>query len=263
MLTAAQTYKTIVVDREPPLAFVTMNRPDKRNALSLEMMEEMTEALRGIGEDTEIRVAIIRGNGPAFSAGHDIAEMLGKDIAFYRKLFDTCVKLMDAVQEIPQPVIAQVHAVASAAGCQLVAACDLAVASENAWFATPGVRIGLFCSTPMVAVSRAVGRKKAMEMLLTGDKVTAQEAAIIGLVNKVVLADNLEPATREIALKIVESSPLVVGIGKQAFYRQLEMPQRGAYDYTSEIMSLNAIAGDAQEGFTAFLQKRPPHWTGK
>lgn len=263
MLTATQTYKTILVDREPPLAFVTMNRPDKRNALSLEMMEEMTEALRGIGEDPEIRAAIIRGNGPAFSAGHDIAEMLGKDIAFYRKLFDTCVKLMDAVQEIPQPVIAQVHAVASAAGCQLVGACDLAIASENAWFATPGVRIGLFCSTPMVAVSRAVGRKKAMEMLLTGDKVTAQEAAIIGLVNKVVLADNLESATRELALKIVESSPLVVGIGKQAFYRQLEMPQRGAYDYTSEIMSLNAIAGDAQEGFTAFLQKRPAHWTGK
>lgn len=263
MITTAQPYKTILVDREPPIAYLTLNRPEKRNALSLELMEEMTAALRALGGEAETRVVIVRGNGPAFSAGHDIGEMLGKDIGFYRKLFDACVKLMDALQEIPQPVIAQVHAVASAAGCQLVAACDLAVASENAWFATPGVRIGLFCSTPMVAVSRAIGRKKAMEMLLTGDKVPAQEAAIIGLINKVVLAEHLESATRELALKIVESSPLVIGIGKQAFYRQVEMPQRAAYEYTAEVMALNAIAADAQEGFGAFIGKRKPQWSGK
>jgi len=263
MLTASQTYKTILVDRAPPLATLSMNRPDRRNALSLEMMQEMTSALRAIGGDREVRIVIIRGNGPAFSAGHDIAEMRGQDINFYRRLFDACVALMDAVQTIPQPVIAQVHAVATAAGCQLVATCDLAVASENAWFATPGVRIGLFCSTPMVAVSRAVGRKKTMEMLLTGDPVPAPEAVDIGLINKAVPAERLESAVRELADKIIASSPLVVGIGKQAFYRQIDMPQHAAYDYTREVMSMNATTCDAQEGFAAFVDKRKPAWSGK
>jgi len=262
MLTTSQTFKSLLLDREVPLAFVTLNRPEKRNALSLELMEEMTTCLQSIGQDREIRAVVIRANGPAFSAGHDIAEMTGRDINFYRHLFDACVKLMNAVQEIPQPVIAQVQAVATAAGCQLVAACDLAVAAESAWFATPGVRIGLFCSTPMVAVSRAVGRKKAMEMLLTGDRVPAAEALAIGLVNRVVPEEQLDAAVRELANKVANSSPLVVGIGKQAFYRQIDMAQSAAYDYTREVMSLNATTQDAQEGFTAFTEKRKPVWKG-
>jgi len=262
MLTTA-TFKNLLFDREIPFAYLTLNRPEKRNALSLELMEELTSCLRSIGEDKEIGAVIIRANGPAFSAGHDIAEMTGKDVAFYRRLFDACVKLMDAIQEIPQPVIAQVHAVATAAGCQLVAACDLAVAADTAWFATPGVRIGLFCSTPMVAVSRAVGRKKAMEMLLTGDRVPAAEALEMGLVNRMVPADELAASVRQLADKIVESSPLVISIGKQAFYRQIDLPQNKAYEYTREVMVRNAGARDAQEGFAAFTEKRKPVWKGE
>ena len=172
--------KTILLKRELPLAYITLNRPNQRNAMSLELMQEMISALRTLGKDSEISAVIIRGNGPAFCAGHDIAEMRNKDIHFFRHLFDVCCDLMATIQQIPQPVIAQVHGVATAAGCQLVATCDLAIASENAWFATPGVKIGFFCSTPGVAVSRAVSRKQAMEMLLTGDPVPATEAVKIG-----------------------------------------------------------------------------------
>ncbi len=255
--------KTILLKRELPLAYITLNRPDQRNAMSLELMQEMISALRTLGKDSEISAVIIRGNGPAFCAGHDIAEMRNKDIHFFRHLFDVCCDLMATIQQIPQPVIAQVHGVATAAGCQLVATCDLAIASENAWFATPGVKIGFFCSTPGVAVSRAVSRKQAMEMLLTGDPVPATEAVKIGLINKVVASNQLEAEVKKLAEKIAVSSRLVIGLGKQVFYNQIEMSQQEAYNYTREVMSLNGIMSDAQEGFAAFVEKRKPQWKEK
>ncbi|MGI9049219.1 MAG: enoyl-CoA hydratase [Rubrobacteraceae bacterium] len=256
-------YEHILVERAGAIAHVTMNRPKKRNALSLAHMEELIDCFRAIGEEKEAQVAILSGNGPGFCAGHDLSEMIGRDPQFYRRLFDVCCELMETIQAISQPVIAKVHGVATAAGCQLVATCDLVVAAEEARFATPGVRIGLFCSTPMVALSRAVGQKKAMEMLLTGDFISAGEAKAEGLVNKVIPAENLEEETKALAERIVEASPLVVGVGKQAFYRQLEMPTDQAYAYTREVMSFNATFADAQEGMCAFLEKRKPEWTGK
>jgi enoyl-CoA hydratase/carnithine racemase len=257
------TYEHILVEADGPIARVTMNRPDKRNALSLAHMQELADCLRAIGEAREARVVVLSGNGPAFCAGHDLSEMIGRDPEAYRRIFDVCCELMETVQAIPQPVIGKVHGVATAAGCQLAATCDLVVASEEARFATPGVRIGLFCSTPMVALSRAIGRKKAMEMLLTGDFISAEEALAEGLVNRVVPAEELEAETRRLAEKICEASPLVVGVGKQAFYRQVEMPVEQAYAYTKEIMSFNASFADAQEGMCAFLEKRKPEWKGR
>ncbi len=257
------TWKDILLEREGATAVVTLNRPERRNALSLQMLQELTLCFRGIGEDAETRAVILRANGPAFSAGHDIAEMWGRDGAFYRELFEACTVLMETLQSIPQPVIAQVHATATAAGCQLVASCDLAVAATEARFATPGVKIGLFCSTPMVALSRAVGARRAMEMLLTGEPISADEALAAGLVNRVVPSSELAAATRALAAKIATSSPFVVAIGKAAFYRQLQMPQPLAYDYAQDVMAMNARAADAQEGFQAFLQKRPPKWCGR
>jgi enoyl-CoA hydratase/carnithine racemase len=259
----SKTYEHILVEADGPVARVTMNRPDKRNALSLAHMRELADCLRVIGEAREAHVVVLAGNGPAFCAGHDLSEMVGRDPEAYRRIFDVCCELMETVQAIPQPVIGQVHGVATAAGCQLAATCDLVVASEEARFATPGVRIGLFCSTPMVALSRAIGRKKAMEMLLTGDFISAEEALAEGLVNRVVPAGEIEAETRRLAEKICEASPLVVGVGKQAFYRQVEMPVEQAYAYTKEIMSFNASFADAQEGMCAFLEKRKPEWKGR
>ncbi|MCA1718144.1 MAG: enoyl-CoA hydratase [Actinobacteria bacterium] len=258
-----QTYEHILYEGDDTVALVTMNRPNKRNALSLDHMQELITCLKAIGEAGETPVVVLRGNGPGFCAGHDLSEMVGRDPAFYRHLFEVCCELMETIQAIPQPVIAQVHGIATAAGCQLAATCDLVVASEEARFATPGVKIGLFCSTPMVALSRAVGQKKAMEMLLTGEFVSAEEAHAAGLVNKVVSAEDLEAETRKLAEKIAEASPLVVGVGKGAFYRQLEMPTEQAYAYTKEIMSFNATFADAQEGICAFLEKRKPEWKGR
>jgi enoyl-CoA hydratase/carnithine racemase len=258
-----QTYEHIQFETDGPVARLTMNRPEKRNALSLAHMRELIHCLKATGEGKEAQVVILAGNGPAFCAGHDLSEMVGRDPEFYRLLFDVCCELMETVQAIPQPVIAKVHGVATAAGCQLVATCDLVVASDEARFATPGVRIGLFCSTPMVALSRAIGQKKAMEMLLTGDFISAGEALAEGLVNRVVPADELASETQALVEKIAEASPLVVGVGKQAFYRQIEMPTEQAYAYTKEIMSFNASFADAQEGICAFLEKRKPEWKGK
>jgi enoyl-CoA hydratase/carnithine racemase len=257
-----QTYEHILFEQDGPMARITMNRPEKRNALSLAHMQELINCLRAIGEGKEAQVVILCGNGPAFCAGHDLSEMVGRDPEFYRHLFDVCCELMETIQKIPQPVIAEVHGVATAAGCQLAATCDLLVASEDARFATPGVKIGLFCSTPMVALSRSIGQKKSMEMLLTGEFISAEEALAEGLVNRVVPAEELEAATRVLADKIAEASPLVVGVGKQAFYRQLEMPTEQAYAYTKEVMSFNASFADAQEGICAFLEKRKPEWKG-
>jgi enoyl-CoA hydratase/carnithine racemase len=258
-----QTYKHIIFEADGPVARITMNRPEKRNALSLAHMQELTSCLKAIGEAREARVVVLGANGPAFCAGHDLSEMIGRDPDTYRHIFDVCCDLMETVQAIRQPVIAKVHATATAAGCQLAATCDLVVAAEEARFATPGVKIGLFCSTPMVALSRAVGQKKAMEMLLTGDFISAEEALAAGLVNRVVPAEELDAETRKLADKICESSPLVVGVGKQAFYRQIEMPVEQAYAYTREVMSFNASFADAQEGMSAFLEKRKPEWTGR
>src|SRR5919202_4625881 len=219
-----QTYEHILFEVDGAMAHITMNRPEKRNALSLAHMQELTGCLKAIGESSEAQVVVLGGNGAAFCAGHDLSEMVGRDPEFYRHLFDVCCELMETIERIPQPVIAKVHATATAAGCQLAATCDLVVASEEARFATPGVKIGLFCSTPMVALSRSVGQKKAMEMLLTGDFIAAEEALAAGLVNRVVPARELEAETRKLAGRIAEASPLVVGVGKQAFYRQIEMP---------------------------------------
>jgi enoyl-CoA hydratase/carnithine racemase len=258
-----QTYEHVLYESDETVALVTMNRPKKYNALSLDHMRELVSCFEAIGEARESSVVILRGSGPGFCAGHDLSEMIGRDPAFYRHVFDVCCELMETIQNIPQPVIAQVHGIATAAGCQLAATCDLVVASEDARFATPGVKIGLFCSTPMVALSRAVGQKKSMEMLLTGEFVSAEEALAEGLVNKVVPAEELEAEARKLAEKIAEASPLVVGVGKQAFYRQLEMSTEQAYAYTREVMSFNATFADAQEGMCAFLEKRKPEWKGR
>lgn len=250
----------VLVELESPFAILTLNRPEKRNALSLQTMQELLAALRTVGENLEIKVVLLKANGPVFSAGHDLSEMVDRDLDTYRNLFDVCVESMEMIQTIVQPVIAVVQGPATAAGCQLVATCDLAVASDSAWFATPGVKIGLFCSTPMVAVSRAIGRKKMMEMLLTGEPISASDALAAGLVNKVVRADQLESAARELAEKIAALSPYTVGLGKEAFYKQIDMSQHDAYEYTKEVMSLNAKSADAREGIRAFLEKRKPHW---
>jgi enoyl-CoA hydratase/carnithine racemase len=257
------SYEAIQVSHEGPLAVVTLNRPEKRNALSLELMLELLAAMEEIGRSTESRAVILAAAGKVFCSGHDLGQMTGRDINEYRRIFDVCSELMLKIQAIPQPVIAEVQGIATAAGCQLVAACDLAIASEAASFATPGVRIGLFCTTPMVALTRAVGRKRALQMLLTGEMVDARTAAEWGLVNSVVAVGELTAATRALAAKVAEASSLVVAIGKQAFYTQIDLDQEKAYAYAKEVMSMNAMAADAQEGIGAFLGKRKPCWSGK
>ncbi len=257
------TYDSILVERDAPVATITMNRPEKRNALSSEMMRELNDALRALSAEPEVRAIVLAANGPAFSAGHDLRELVDGDINRYRAVFDLCTELMETIQAIPQPVIARVHRIATAAGCQLVATCDLAVAAEEATFGTPGVKIGLFCTTPMVALSRAIGRKRALQMLMTGKLISAETAADWGLVNTVVPADELESATRDLALSIASASSLTVALGKQAFYTQIDLDQPKAYAYAKEVMSMNAMAADAQEGMCAFLDKRQPAWVGK
>ncbi len=237
-----------------------MNRAERRNALSLELMRELDAALAEAGKNPDVRVVIVRANGPAFSAGHDLRELLDRDVEAYRTIFDACVALMERIVAIPQPVIAEVAGVATAAGCQLVAACDLAVASTQATFATPGVRIGLFCSTPMVALTRAIGRKRAMEMLLTGEPIDAVTALAWGLVNHVVPPEQLHAEALALAAKIASASRTVLGIGKAAFYAQVELDATSAYAYAKEVMAMNALASDAREGIGAFLEKRAPVW---
>jgi enoyl-CoA hydratase/carnithine racemase len=256
-------YRNLAVEQDGHCAVVTLNRPQRRNALSLELMLELIECLDGLGRDRVTRVVILAAAGKVFCSGHDLSEMTGRDINEYRRLFDVCAELMTKIQSIPQPVVAEVQGVATAAGCQLVATCDLAVASDQAAFATPGVRIGLFCTTPMVALSRAVGRKRALQMLLTGELVDAATAADWGLVNQVVAADELQAATRKLACRIADASTLTVAIGKQAYYTQIDLDQAKAYAYAKEVMSLNSLAADAQEGIAAFLEKRGACWVGR
>ncbi len=242
---------------------LTLNRPEARNALSNDLMFHLQAELDATAQDESVKVLVIEGVAPAFCAGHDLREIRanpGREA--YEKLFATCARLMLSVTRHPRPVIAKVAGIATAAGCQLVASCDLVVASREARFATPGVNIGLFCSTPMVALSRSVGRKQAMEMLLTGEMIGAETARTFGLVNRVVEPENLDATAMDLARKIAAKSPLTLRIGKEAFYRQAELPIDDAYAYASEVMTQNMLARDAEEGIDAFLSKRTPVWTG-
>lgn len=246
------------------IARLTLNRPSARNALSVALMDALQSALDAVARDDTVKAVVIAANGPGFCAGHDLREMRANPgRQHYEAVFKQCTRLMTSIVRLPKPVIARVHGVATAAGCQLVASCDLAVAAADARFATPGVNIGLFCSTPMVALSRAVSRKAAMEMLLTGELIGADEAQRLGLVNRVVPADRLDDAVNALAHTIAAKSPLVLKIGKEAFYRQAELGLDAAYAYTSEVMVTNMLARDAEEGIDAFLQKRPPKWENR
>jgi enoyl-CoA hydratase/carnithine racemase len=256
-------YRNLLVYTDGPAARITLNRPEKRNALSLELMQELIAALRHASAQPEARAIVIEAAGPAFSAGHDLSEMVGRDEAFLDELFATCTVMMETIHELPQPVIAKVQGIATAAGCQLVAACDLAVAVDTARFATPGVKIGLFCSTPMVPVSRAVGRKRAMQMLLTGEPIDAATALDWGLVNLVVPAEELDAAVQRLIDAIARSSSYTVALGKHTFYDQIDRAEADAYAQTKVVMTENALAADAQEGMAAFLAKRAPNWVGR
>jgi len=248
----------------PGIIRLTLNRPKAYNALSVGLMTALQAELDTVKADRSVKVVIIAANGPGFCAGHDLKEVRANPgRQNYEALFRQCSMLMQSVVALPQPVIAQVHGVASAAGCQLVASCDLAVAAETARFATPGVNIGLFCSTPMVALSRNVSRKHAMEMLLTGDPLPAARAAEIGLINRVVPESALAESALGFARQIASKSPLTVKIGKEAFYRQLDMPLAQGYDYASRVMTENMLARDAEEGIDAFIEKRDPNWEGR
>lgn len=245
------------------VARLTLNRPKRRNALSLSLLQDLQQELTRLGENPDVRVIVLGGNGPAFCAGHDLSEMTGREEADYRELFSTCSAVMLQLRQLPQPVIARVHGMATAAGCQLVAACDLAVASEAAQFATPGVRIGLFCTTPMVPLVRAVPDKVAMEMLMTGQPLNAERAREVGLVNRVVREESLDASIDEFCQAICSASPMTVRVGKQAFHRQLPLSEQDAYNDAVDVMTENAIQADAQEGMSAFLEKRKPTWTDR
>jgi enoyl-CoA hydratase/carnithine racemase len=258
------TYEYLTFGSESGIATITLANPEKRNALSAATMRELVTAFDAAGKDRTVRVVVLRALGPAFSAGHDLREMRcagdESDIVKFREIFDLCVVLMEKIQSIPQPVIAEVTGIATAAGCQLVATCDLAIAADDAKFATPGVKIGLFCTTPMVALTRAIGRKRAMLMLLTGDFIDAPTAADWGLINRAVPAAQLQDEVATLARKIASASSFIVGLGKAAFYAQIDLDQPKAYAYAKEVMSMNALAGDAQEGIGAFLERRAPEW---
>jgi enoyl-CoA hydratase/carnithine racemase len=255
MSQALVTYE--VVDH---VAILTLNHPEKRNPLSRAMLGELKKHLDHIAVDGAVRAVIIRAAGPAFSAGHDLREIAGAGESDQRALFAVCSEVMEAIRKLPKPVIAEVQGVATAGGCQLVATCDLVVASESATFATPGVKIGLFCTTPAVPLVRVVPTKKAMEMLLTGEPISAREAERIGLVNRVVDPARLHDETMKLARQITSASPDTLAIGKRAFYGQLPLDFPAAYEFASRVMVENALADDAQEGIRAFLEKRPPQW---
>lgn len=241
------------------VATITLNKPEKRNALSLDMLRNLIKAFEAL--PPEAGVVVLAAEGKAFSAGHDMGEMIDRPDEFYAELFSTCREMMEGIHALSQPVIAKVQGVATAAGCQLVASCDLAVATEDSWFATPGVFIGLFCTTPMVPVSRAVGHKRAMQMLLTGDPVPAPQAVEWGLINQAVPSDQLDDAVAELAGKILRFSSKTIATGKHAYYAQAELPEDAAYEIANPVMAGNAASDDAQEGMSAFLDKRDPIWS--
>lgn len=264
--TSAASSPILLREDKGGVAILTLNRPQARNSLSEASLEGLSEALTAIARDRTVRVVVLAANGPAFSAGHDLKELnvhrqdADHGRAYFKHIMNLCSGVMQQIVMLPQPVIAAIHATATAAGCQLVASCDLAVASQTAKFATPGVNIGLFCSTPMVALSRNVSRKHAMEMLLTGEMTSAEDAMRIGLVNHVVAAGEERAEALKLAEKIAAKSTLTVKIGKEAFYRQAEMPLSDAYNFASEVMVENMLARDAEEGITAFIEKRAPKW---
>ncbi len=250
----------VLYDVGDGVAVLTLNHPEKRNALSRGMLEGLKQHLARVAASPDVRAVVIRAVGPVFSSGHDLRELVGRSEEDVRSLFGLCTEVMEAIRLLPKPVIAQVHALATAAGCQLVATCDLVVASEDASFATPGVKTGLFCTTPGVAVSRAVGPRKAMEMLLTGAPVSAREAEQAGLVNRVVPPDRLAEETMALARQIIATSAYTLGVGKRGFYAQVALDRPQAYEVAQQVMVENALAPDAQEGMRAFLEKRPPRW---
>jgi len=259
----SSTTSALLVETLGGVARVTLNRPERRNALSEGLIAELQAALTRLGADPSVRVIVLGANGPVFSSGHDLGEMTGRSEAEYRGVFARCSEMMQLLHTIPQPVIARVQGLATAAGCQLVAACDLAVAATTAKFATPGVKIGLFCTTPMVPLVRAIPQKSAMEMLLTGWPISADRAYQLGLVNRVVPAEELDAAVQEYVAVILASSGETIRLGKQAFYAQRTLTETAAYDDAVNVMTGNAIQHDAQEGIAAFLQKRPPQWQAR
>jgi enoyl-CoA hydratase/carnithine racemase len=256
------TYHHLTVDGDGSFATITLNRPEKRNALALDVMLELTEAFSAVGSSEAIGV-ILAANGPVFSAGHNFADMAGADIDQITYLFDVCTEMMNTIQSIPQPVIARVHALATAAGCQLVATCDLAVAAESAAFAIPGGKGGLFCHTPLVAVARNVGRKRALELALTGDPIDAATAASWGLINYAVPDDQLDNAVHDLLTRATRGSVASKAAGKRGYYAQTELGQTDAYAYAVEVMSRSATTHDAQEGISAFLEKRRATFTDR
>jgi len=250
----------VLVDIDGPITTITLNRPEKRNALALDVMSELTEVMQDVGASDALGV-ILAANGPVFSAGHNFGDMAGASLEQAQQLFDVCTRMMDAVQQIPQPVVARVHALATAAGCQLVASCDLAVAAESAAFALPGGKGGLFCHTPLVAVARNVGRKRALELALTGDPISATTAAEWGLINKAVPDAELDDAVADLIRRATRGSIRSKALGKQHFYAQVDLPQDEAYRFAAPAMAEAAMLADAQEGFRAFLEKRHPNFT--
>jgi enoyl-CoA hydratase/carnithine racemase len=252
-------FEHILVERSGAFATVTMNRPQRRNALSLQHMRELIAAFGELGNSDALGI-VLAGNGPVFSAGHDFADVAGSDLGQVRSLLATCTELMTLIQQVPQPVVARVHGLATAAGCQLVAASDLAVASEDAGFAAPGGKGGWFCHTPMVAIARNVGRKRALEMALSGDVIDARTALDWGLVNRVVPAAQLDSAVQDLLERVTRGSAESKGLGKQAFYAQVDLDQPKAYAYAMEVMAAASQLPDAREGMRAFLDKRKPHW---
>ena len=250
----------LLIEDQAGVTTLRLNRPKRRHALSLSLLQKLAAALDKIEKDKSVRVVVIASDGPVFSSGHDLGEMQQKEEAEYQELFGTCANVMQLIRRIPQPVIARVQGFATAAGCQLVAACDLAVCTETAQFATPGVKIGLFCTTPMVPLVRNIAPKIAMEMLLTGQPISAERALVAGLVNRVVSEAQLDSAIEELTTAIVNSSRQTIAIGKQEFYDQLNMEETIAYDRAVQVMTENVVQHDAQEGMSAFLEKRKPQW---
>lgn len=253
----------VILERSDELATITLNNPAKRNALSLTVMKAVIESLEAAAAMDGVRGIVIAAKGPVFSAGHDFADMAGQDLPFLRRLLRTCTDLMTLVQEVPQPTIAKVHALATAAGCQLVASCDLAIAAESAGFALPGGRAGIFCTTPLVAVARNIGRKRALEMSMTGDPITAATAADWGLINRAVPDDSLDAAVLDLITRATRGSAFAKTLGKAAFYAQVDLDQPKAYSFAIEAMAMNAASEDGREGMASFLEKRPPVWKNR
>jgi enoyl-CoA hydratase/carnithine racemase len=255
------SYRHVLVEREGDSVTIWLNNPQRRNVLTLETLLELNDAFSEVGRSDATGV-ILAAKGTVYCAGHDFTEMVDRDLDEVRQLFQTCTRMMDTMQSIPQPVIARVHALATGAGCQLVATADLAVASRDATFCTPGGSGGLFCTTPMVAVSRAIGRKRALEMAMSGDTVDAVTAGEWGLVNRVVAPEDLESATNVLLHRVTRGSNASKAVGKQAFYRQIDLQQAAAYEYAIEVMASESQSPDAQEGIAAFVEKRSPVWRG-